>query len=101
VTEDPRRQTTALAREHSRIMRKYFDEPASAATLEGHLAARWLAQWAGERRGGRVVDQLRDLRGEERRMELDGLALNFGGAQKRASRFVDLVMLRANGSLSN
>lgn len=101
VAEDPRRQTTLLAREHSRIMRKYFDEPASAATLEGHMAARWLAQWAGERRGGRVIDQLRELRSEARRMELDGLALAFGGTQKRASRFVDLVMLRADGSLTN
>ncbi|MGL4576431.1 MAG: ABC transporter substrate-binding protein [Burkholderiaceae bacterium] len=101
VAEDPRRQVTLLAREHSRIMRKYFDEPASAATFEGHMAARWLAQWASERRGGRVVEQLRELRTEARRMELDGLALSFGGAQKRASRFVDLVMLRANGSLTN
>jgi branched-chain amino acid transport system substrate-binding protein len=102
VAEDPRRQVTQLAREHARIMRKYFDEPASAATLEGHLAARWLTQWASERRAGPAAEQLRALNNNGgSRVDLDGTLLNFGANQRRASSFVDIVMLRADGSLTN
>jgi branched-chain amino acid transport system substrate-binding protein len=102
VAEDPRKPTTQLTREHTRIMRKYFDEPASAATLEGHLAARWLIQWATDRRAGAPAEQLRALNSNgSNRVDLDGALLSFGANQRRASSFVDMVMLRSDGSLAN
>ncbi|MBS0319667.1 MAG: ABC transporter substrate-binding protein [Proteobacteria bacterium] len=98
VVPGPRSLQVAVVQEHLRAMKRFRDEPPSYLTIEGYIAAKALvAVMSGmtapiER--GALVQAL----AVPRELDVGGFPLQLGG-RGRASSYVDLTMLRRDGSL--
>lgn len=101
IVPNPTKVIIPVVREHLTMMKKFRDEPASHATLEGHLAAKALVQalQAAGREPSReaVTAALRS----PRRYDLDGIVLESAVSSNRFTAFADLSMVRKDGSLAN
>lgn len=85
---------TRVAREHMARMKQFLDEPPSAATLSGYIAAMYLVQSLNAA-GGKVAGaELR--RALQTRMDLGGFTLDFTRGN-RGSEFVDLNYVQGGG----
>jgi ABC-type branched-subunit amino acid transport system substrate-binding protein len=88
---NPASGNTKVAREHMARMKQFLDEPPSAATLSGYIAATYLIQ-AINTAGGRVAGaELR--RALQTRMDVGGFTLDFTRGN-RGSEFVDLTYIQ-------
>jgi ABC-type branched-subunit amino acid transport system substrate-binding protein len=86
---------TKIAREHTARMKQFLDEPPSAATLSGYIAATYLVQ-AMNAAGGKVTGaELR--RALQTRLDVGGFTLDFTRGN-RGSDFVDLNYIQARAN---
>jgi len=101
VVPSPARTTNPVVREHLGMMKKFRDEPISHATLEGHLAAKALAQ--ALRAAGRDTSRaaITAALRTPRRYDLDGVVMESIGSSNRLTAFADISLLRRDGSLAN
>jgi ABC-type branched-subunit amino acid transport system substrate-binding protein len=99
VVPDPFRGTSRVAREHLALMKRFRDEPPSHVTLEGFIAAKYLVAVLRTINGD--IDRASILAALRARREIDvgGFAVSWPNRANRGSRFVDLTMLRKDGSL--
>jgi branched-chain amino acid transport system substrate-binding protein len=99
VMIDPIRQNQALTRELDKAFKKYFDEQPSHQTLEGYVAARVVLEAA--KRAGKPLTRANLLAAlqNQTRIDVAGFELDYAKSPQRGSQFVDLVMMRADGSL--
>jgi len=86
---------TKVAREHMARMKQFLDEPPSAATLSGYIAATYLIQ-AMNAAGGKAAGA--DLRRAlQTRVDVGGFVLDFSRGN-RGSEFVDLNYIQGAGN---
>lgn len=92
---NPASGVTKVAREHMARMKQFLDEPPSAATLSGYIAAVYLVQ-AMNAAGGKVTGvELR--RALQTRVDVGGFTLDFTRGN-RGSEFVDLNYIQGAGN---
>ncbi len=92
---NPASANTKVAREHMARMKQFLDEPPSAATLSGYIAAAYLMQ-AMNAAGGKVAGpELR--RALQTRIDVGGFTLDFTRGN-RGSEFVDLNYIQGSGN---
>ncbi len=102
VMIDPIRQNQPLSRELDKAFKKYFDEPPSHQTLEGYVAARVMLEAAKRASSaGKNVTRASLLAALQnpQRIDVAGFELDYTKSPQRGSQYVDLVMMRADGSL--
>ncbi len=99
VMVDPTRMSITLAREFDAAFKKYFDEQPSHQTLEGYVAARVALEAAKLAAKPLTRAGLLSALQSQTRVNVAGFDLDYARAPHRGSQFVDLVMMRANGSL--
>ncbi len=101
VVPHPNDPLVPVAVEHSRLLKKYRDEPASHLTLEGFIAAKLLV--TAMRAAGRNFspEQLSSVLASQRDLDLGGFYLSFGDRQRRGSAFVDINVIDRTGKLRN
>lgn len=101
VVPHPNDPLVPIAVEHTRLLKKYRDEPASHLTLEGFIAAKLLV--AAMRSAGRnfTAEQLSSVLANQRDQDLGGFFLSFGDKQRRGSSFVDINVIDRAGKLRN
>lgn len=99
VVPDPFHGATPVAREHQQLMKRFRDEPPSHATLEGFIAAKYLVATLrsinGEIDRASIVAALR----ARRESDLGGFVVAWPNRTNRGSRYVDLTLLRKDGTL--
>lgn len=99
VVPDPSRGGSAVAREHIALMKRFRDEPASHATLEGFVAAKYLVATLrsidGEIDRASILAALR----ARREVGVGGFVITWPDRSNRGSRFADMTLLRKNGTL--
>ncbi|MGN7102041.1 ABC transporter substrate-binding protein [Ralstonia holmesii] len=92
---NPASGATKVAREHMARMKQFLDEPPSAATLSGYIAAVYLIQ-SMNASGGKVAGaELR--RALQTRVDVGGFTLDFTRGN-RGSEFVDLNYIQGAGN---
>ncbi|WP_417068055.1 ABC transporter substrate-binding protein [Niveibacterium terrae] len=96
VVPDPLRSAAPSAREFSQAFNRYFDEAPSCANFEGYLAAKLLVN--ALRKAGPNPDSPRLLAAlhSQKTSEPAGWKIDFGSG-RRASHFVDTIVIRRNG----
>lgn len=92
---NPAGGVTKVAREHMARMKQFLDEPPSAATLQGYIAASFLIQAMSGAGGKATGPELR--RALQTRIDLGGFTLDFTRGN-RGSDFVDLNYIQGSGS---
>lgn len=99
VVPDPFHGATPVAREHLALMRRFRDEPPSHTTLEGFIAAKYLVAMLRSING--EVDRASILAALRARREADvgGFVVSWPNRANRGSRYVDLTLLRRDGTL--
>ncbi len=99
VVPNPLLGNLTVVREHDALLRRFRDEPPSHLTLEGFIAAKALVQaLRGLNRDvsrGAITAVLQ----QHRDYDLDGISMHFADGSNRGSSFVDLTLLRKNGTL--
>jgi len=92
---NPASGNTKISREHIARMKQFLDEPPSAATLSGYIAATYLLQ-SMNAVGGKVAGvELR--RALQTRVDVGGFTLDFTRGN-RGSEFVDLNYIQGSGN---
>ena len=94
----PTNSLTPLSKEHQKVMAEYGKgTPISYLTMEGHVVAKVIAE--AVRRGGNnrasMFTGLEALKG----YDAGGYFINFGPNERRASKYVDVTVIGANGEL--
>ena len=94
----PTNSLTPLSKEHQKVMAEYGKgTPISYLTMEGHVVAKVIAE--AVRRGGSnrasMFTGLEALKG----YDAGGYFINFGPTERRASKYVDVTVIGANGEL--
>ncbi|HZZ91383.1 MAG TPA: ABC transporter substrate-binding protein [Usitatibacter sp.] len=99
VVSNPALAESAVAKEHLVAMRTYRDEPPSHLTLEGFLAAKALVE--GMRRAGPAPGRESIVAAFRRigRLDLGGVFADFTPEGRMRSPYVDIAMIRRDGSL--
>lgn len=99
VVPDPFHGATPVAREHQALMKRFRDEPPSHATLEGFIAAKYLVATLRSING--EVDRASILAALRARRDGDvgGFVVAWPNRSNRGSRYVDLTLLRKDGTL--
>jgi hypothetical protein len=99
VVPDPYHGTTAVARWHLMLMKRFRDEPPSHATLEGFMAAKFLVATMRSITG--EIDRASILTALRRRRDVDlgGVVISWPQQSNRGSRFLDMTLLRKDGTL--
>lgn len=92
---NPASGNTKITREHIARMKQFLDEPPSAATLQGYIAASFLVQAMSAAGGKPTGPELR--RALQTRIDLGGFTLDFTRGN-RGSEFVDLNYIQGGGS---
>lgn len=99
VVPNPLFAKLPVLREHAALLRRFRDEPPSHLTLAGFLAAKALVlALRGLKRDVNRAAITALLR-QRRDYDLDGIPLHFGVGSNRGSSFVDLTLLRKDGTL--
>lgn len=98
VVPMPTNSLTQLSKEHQKIMAEYAPKTQiSYLTMEGHIVAKIIAE--AVRRGGNsratMFTGLEALKG----YDAGGFHVNFGPNERRASKYVDVTVIGANGEL--
>lgn len=101
VVPHPNDPLIPVAAEHSRLLKKYRDEPASHLTLEGFIAAKLLV--TAMRSAGRnfTAEQLSSVLASQHDLDMGGFFVSFGGKQRRGSSYVDINVIDRTGKLRN
>lgn len=99
VVPDLNSKDLPVAIEHLTLMRKYRDEPPTAASFEGFIAAKTLIE-ALRRAGGDttragVVNALK----RSPKLNIGGVRFEFVGGNSRGANYADIVLLRKDGRL--
>jgi branched-chain amino acid transport system substrate-binding protein len=99
VFPNPHLARLPVLREHAALLKRFRDEPPSHLTLEGFLAAKMLVLalhgLGRDVSRGAISATLR----QRRDYDLDGITLHFAEGSNRGSSFVDLTLLRKDGTL--
>jgi ABC-type branched-subunit amino acid transport system substrate-binding protein len=99
VVPNPAVVETPAIREHQLAMRTYRDEPPSHLTLEGFLAAKALVEEirrAGNTPGREAIAVSLRRNG---RVDVGGIVVDFTPSGRLRSPYVDIAMIRRDGSL--
>ncbi|MEQ1515467.1 MAG: ABC transporter substrate-binding protein [Usitatibacteraceae bacterium] len=99
VVPNPLAHSTKLQNDHLALLGKYRDEPPSHLTLEGFLAAKAFVKLLERANSDMTRASIFAASVGAARYDLDGMALSFGGASDRGSRYVDIAYLRSSGKL--
>jgi ABC-type branched-subunit amino acid transport system substrate-binding protein len=99
VVPNPLLANLPVLREHSSLLRRFRDEPPSHLTLEGFLAAKTLVQALRGLRSDVSRSAITNLLRTHKDYDLGGISLHFADGSDRGSSFVDLTLLRKDGSL--
>lgn len=99
VVPNPSLAETAVAKEHLVALRTFRDEPPSHLTLEGFLAAKSLVE--GIRRAGSSPSRETIAAAFTKlgRVDVGGLVVDFTPAGRLRSPYIDIAMIRRDGSL--
>jgi ABC-type branched-subunit amino acid transport system substrate-binding protein len=99
-TPNPAKSSLSSAQEHVKLMRKYFDEPATPLTFEGYLAARTAVTMAasGLRDRNALLNALSNGRYNN---DSAGLVLQWTKERKRGSSYVDFAVITSAGFLQD
>lgn len=98
VVPMPTNSLSSLSKEHLKVMAEYAPKTQiSYLTMEGHIVAKIIAEAARRGSGGRagMISGLETLQG----FDAGGYYVNFGPKERRASRYVDVTVIGANGEL--
>jgi ABC-type branched-subunit amino acid transport system substrate-binding protein len=99
VVPNPSTTDMAVLREHQVAIRTYRDEPPSHLTLEGFIAAKALVEEmrrAGAAPGREAIAEALRKNG---RVDVGGITVDFTPSGRLRSRYVDIAMIRRDGSL--
>jgi branched-chain amino acid transport system substrate-binding protein len=99
VVPNPLLANLPALREHSSLLRRFRDEPPSHLTLEGFLAAKTLVQALRRLKSDVSRSAITSLLHTHRDYDLGGISLHFADGSDRGSSFVDLTLLRKDGTL--
>lgn len=99
VVPDLNSKDLPVAIEHLSLMRKYRDEPPTAASFEGFIAAKTLVE--AIRRGGGDTSRSGVLAALKRspKLNVGGVRFEFVGGNARGANYADIVLLRKDGRL--
>jgi branched-chain amino acid transport system substrate-binding protein len=99
VVPDLHSKDLPVAIEHLSLMRKYRDEPPSAASFEGFIAAKTLVEVI--RKSGNEPSRAGVLAALKRsaRLNIGGVRFEFVGGNARGASYADIVLLRKDGRL--
>lgn len=88
----------AIVRRYRQAMAKYFDEPPTALSFAGYLAARYTAQVLQANGGSLSRSSAYEAFARRQTVDLEGFRIEYEkGSSKLASAFVTQTMLRADG----
>ncbi|QDQ26161.1 ABC transporter substrate-binding protein [Chitinimonas arctica] len=99
LVPSPYNPTSAVAREFLGALKKYRDEPASFASMEGYMAARLLVE--GLQAAGSVSPLALRRALDDFRSDMGGVPLRLDGKTRRASRYVEMAVFSSGGKLVN
>jgi len=99
VVPNPLLANLPVLREHSSLWRRFRDEPLSHLTLEGFLAAKTLVQALRGLKSDTSRSAITNLLRTHKDYDLGGISLHFADGSNRGSSFVDLTLLRKDGTL--
>lgn len=99
VVPDLNSKDLPVAVEHLSLMRKYRDEPPTAASFEGFIAAKTLVE--AIRRAGGDTSRSGVLAALKRspKLNVGGVRFEFVGGNVRGANYADIVLLRKDGRL--
>lgn len=99
VVPDLNTKDLPVAIEHITLMKKYRDEPPTAATFEGFIAAKTLVE--AIRRNGADTTRASVLAAMKKspKLNVGGIRFEFVGSNARGAKFADVVLLRKDGRL--
>ncbi len=87
VVPNPDSSASVLQSEHTKMMKKFRDEPASALTLEGFAVAKTL------------VRTMQAPAGPKAPIDLGGMTIVAGDRDQNMSQFVDIALFKRGGGL--
>jgi ABC-type branched-subunit amino acid transport system substrate-binding protein len=99
VVPNPLLANGPALREHTGLLRRFRDEPPSHLTLEGFLAAKTLVQALHGLSRDVSRNAITGILRQHRDYDLGGIPLHFAEGSNRGSSFVDLTLLRKDGTL--
>jgi branched-chain amino acid transport system substrate-binding protein len=99
VVPDLNSKDLPVAIEHLTLMRKYRDEPPTAASFEGFIAAKTLVEVL--RKSGGEMSRAGVLAALKRspKLNVGGVRFEFVGGNARGANYADIVLLRKDGRL--
>lgn len=99
VVPNPNIADSPVTKEHLEALRTFRDEPPSHLSLEGFIAAKALLE--AVRRTGRDpgAEAIAQALAKAGRIDVRGVVVDLSRAGRKASPYVDLAMIRRNGSL--
>lgn len=97
VVPNPLGKSMKVQLDHSAMMKKFRDEPLSAVTLEGYLAAKTLGRAMQAAGAGRPT--LRNSTAQAGLIDLGGFTVNMSAPNHHLSSFVDIALFRKGGGI--
>jgi len=98
VMPSPRKSSLKLVREYRALM-EATKQPLNYAGLEGYVAGRVLIDALSRIKGAASRDKLVNALEEFGRADVGGLSISFSRKSREGSKFVDMSMVSANGSI--
>jgi branched-chain amino acid transport system substrate-binding protein len=95
VVPNPNTGKTQIQLEHMNMIKKYRDEPASALTLEGFVAAKTLTR-AIQRAKRTPRSALQDLMAQDANIDLGGMSVSSSTKNNHLSDYVDIALFKKN-----
>lgn len=99
VVPNPGMADSSVAKEHLVAMRTFRDEPPSHLTLEGFLAAKALIEGIKRAGASPTRESITAAFHKLGRVDVGGLVVDFTPAGRLRSPYVDIAMIRRDGSL--
>ncbi len=99
VVPNPALAGSPLAKEHLDAIRRFRDEPPSHLTLEGFAAAKVLAEGLRRTRGNPTRSAIARAMEGLGRVDLGGLTVDLRHGKRGDGAYLDLAMIRRDGSL--
>ncbi len=98
VMPNPRKGAMKLVRDYRALMES-TNQPLSYAGLEGYLTARVLFEALGRVKGAASRDKLMTALEDGGRLDVAGFPISFSRKSHEGSRFVDMSLVSASGSI--
>lgn len=95
VVPNPNTGKTQIQLEHMNMIKKYRDEPASALTLEGFVAAKTLTR-AIQRAKRTPRSALQELMTQDANFDLGGMVVSSSSRSNHLSDYVDIALFKKN-----